>query len=496
MYSSYIYIKEDCKPVRQPQRRMNPTLKDIIKEELQKLLDAGFIYPISDCEWVSPLVLVPKKNVEIYMDDFTPYGSNFQEALSNLGKVLDKCIEMNLSLSPEKCEFLMTEGTVLGHAIYQQGLQVDPNKVAIIQRVPPPQKVRDVRSFLGLARYYRRFIKDFSKLASLLFGILGKDTEFIWSANCQEALDTLKSKLMTAPILRGPNWALPFHIHTNASNKAIGAALGQIDENLPYAIYFISKNLSKAELNYTVTEKELLAVMHSLNKFRHYIIGYQIFVHTDHATIRYLMNKPDVNARIIRWLLLLQQFDLTIVDKPDQILRRCVREEEVFDILLTCHDEPCGGHFVAKRTAFKILQAGYYWPTLHQYVRRYPSRCDQCQRMGKPTPKDEMPVQPQVTFEPFEKWGMDFVGPINPPSKQKQYIIVCTDYLTKWVETKAIKEATEEKVAEFLRENIFYKFGYPRELVTYHGSQFTSNLIEDLLTHHTIKNRTFTPYHP
>eukprot|EP00253_Pinus_taeda_P034036 PITA_34036 len=140
----HIYIKEDCKPVKKPQRRMNPTLKDIVKEELQKLLDAGFIYPISDSEWVSPLVPVPKKNVEIYMDDFTPYGYDFQEALSNIRKVLDKRIEMNLSLSPKKCEFLMTKGTVLGDTILQQGLQVDPNKIAIIQSVLPPQKVRDV----------------------------------------------------------------------------------------------------------------------------------------------------------------------------------------------------------------------------------------------------------------------------------------------------------------------------------------------------------------
>ena len=165
--------------------------------------------------------------------------------------------------------------------------------------------MRVVRSFLGLAGYYQRFIKYFSKLASPLFGLLGKDVEFVWSENCQEALDNLKRKLVTAPILRGQNWAPHFHIHTDASNKAIGATLGQIDENLPYAIYFISKNLSKAELNYTVIEKELLAIVHSLNKFKHYIIGYQTFLHTDHAKIRYLMKKPDVNARIIRWLLLL-----------------------------------------------------------------------------------------------------------------------------------------------------------------------------------------------
>ena len=149
-----------------------------------------------------------------------------------------------------------------------------------------------------------------------MFGLLGKDAKFIWTDNCQEALDTLKGKLVTAPILRGPNWALPFDIHTHASNKEIGVSLGKIDEKLPYAIYFVSKNLSKAELNYTVTEKELLAVVHSLNKFRHYITNYQTFVHTDHAAIRYLMKKPDVNAHIIRWLLLLEQFNLTIVDKP------------------------------------------------------------------------------------------------------------------------------------------------------------------------------------
>jgi len=240
------------------------------------------------------------------MNEFTTYGSNFQEALTNLGKVLTKCIEMNLSLSPKKCEFLMTEGTVLGHTISRQGLQVDPNKISIIQKVPPPQKVRDVQSFLGLARYYRRFIKDFNRLASPFFGLLGKDVEFKCTDDCEGALEELKDKLLSAPILRGSNWALPFHIHTDASNKAISADLGQDEVKLPYAIYFVSKSLSKAEMNYTVTEKEFLAVVHSLNNFRHYIAGYQTFVHTNHAVIRYLMNKADVNAHIIRWLLLLQ----------------------------------------------------------------------------------------------------------------------------------------------------------------------------------------------
>lgn len=180
-----------------------------------------------------------------------------------------------------------------------------PKKIAIIQRVPPPQKRRDVRIFLGLARYYKRFIKDISKLASPLFGLFAKDFEFILSKSCQEALDILKGKLTTTLILRGPNWALHFHIDVDASHKAIGEALGQVEDKLTYAIYFTSKNLSKAELNHTMIEKELLAIVHSLNKFSHYITIYQTFMHTDHAEIKYLMNKPDVNDRTIRRLLLL-----------------------------------------------------------------------------------------------------------------------------------------------------------------------------------------------
>jgi len=132
---------------------------------------------------------------------------------------------------------------------------VDPNKIVVIQKVPPPQKVRDVRSLLGLARYYRRFIKDFSKLVLPSFGLLGKNVEFKWADDCQGALDELKDKLVSTPILSGPNWALPFHIHTDASNRAIGEALGQVEEKLPYGIYFVSKNLSKVEMNYTITEK-------------------------------------------------------------------------------------------------------------------------------------------------------------------------------------------------------------------------------------------------
>jgi hypothetical protein len=142
-----------------------------------------------------------------------------------------------------------------------------------------------------------------------------KNVEFKWTNPCQEAFNTLKHQLSTAPILRGLDWTLSFHISSDASDTTIGSVLVQEENHLPYAIYFISKNMTHAKLNYTVAEKEFLAVIYAINKFQHYITGCSTLVHTDHSAIKYLMNKPITNARVTRWLLLLQEFDITIVDR-------------------------------------------------------------------------------------------------------------------------------------------------------------------------------------
>jgi len=211
---------------------------------------------------------------------------------------------------------MMNQGIVLGHFISFLGIQVDPAKIHVIQTLPIPKTQTDVRIFLGHAGYYRIFIKNFFKIASPLFVLLTKNAKFKWTDDCEKAFNELKHQLSTAPILRGSDWALPFHISSDASDTAIGAVLGQEENNLPYAIYFISKNMTPAELNYTGTEKEFLAVVYAINKFRHYITGYTTFVHTDHSAIKYLMNKSVTNTRVTRWLLLLQEFDITIVDRP------------------------------------------------------------------------------------------------------------------------------------------------------------------------------------
>ena len=163
------------------------------------------------------------------------------------------------------------------------------------------------------------------------------------------------------------------------------------------------------------------------------------------------------------------------------IIRKCVHKDEIYDILKASHDEPCGGHFADKRTAYKELHFGYYWPTIFKDAKKFVRSCDGCQRMGKLVQRDEMPLQPQVLIETFERWALDFVGPIILASKGKSYILVCMDYVTKWIEAKALPRATKQAVVDFLYEDIFTCFGVPREIMTDQGTQFTSKLIQSLM---------------
>ncbi|CAM8988170.1 unnamed protein product [Rhodiola kirilowii] len=173
--------------------------------------------------------------MEVFMDDFSVYGSSFDDCLANLAKVLNRCIETNLVLNWEKCHFMVHEGIVLGHLVSKRGIEVDKAKVEVIEKLPPPRDVKGIRSFLG-------------------------------HAECLLAFATLKKALISAPIIQPPNWDLPFELMCDASDHAIRAVLGQrIDKKL-HAIYYDSKVLNEAQANYTTTEKELLAIVYALDK--------------------------------------------------------------------------------------------------------------------------------------------------------------------------------------------------------------------------------------
>ncbi|KAK1687138.1 hypothetical protein QYE76_047986 [Lolium multiflorum] len=253
--------------------------------------------------------------VEVFMDDFSVYGNSFDNCLRNLDKVLQRCEETNLVLNWEKCHFMVNEGIVLGHKISERGIEVDRAKVEAIEKMPYPRDVKGIRSVLGHAGFYRRFIKDFSKISKPLTNLLQKDVPFVFDDDCKEAFETLKKALTTAPVVEPPDWNLPFEIMCDASDFAVGAVLGQRVDKKLNVIHYASKNLDAAQRNYATTEKELLAVVFACDKFRPYIVDSKVTIHTDHAAIRYLMTKKDAKPRLIRWVLLLQEFDLHIIDR-------------------------------------------------------------------------------------------------------------------------------------------------------------------------------------
>ncbi|KAK1605081.1 hypothetical protein QYE76_028754 [Lolium multiflorum] len=380
-----INMEDDAKPVVEHQRRLIPKMKEVVRNEVLKLLEAGIIYPIADSRWVSPVHCVPKKGgmtvvpndndelipqrvvvgyrmcidfrkvnkvtkkdhyplpfidqmlerlsknthfcfldgysgfsqiavktkdqekttftcpygtyayrrmpfglcnapatfqrcmsaifhgfcesiVEVFMDDFSVYGNSFDSCLRNLDKVLQRCEETNLVLNWEKCHFMVNEGIVLGHKISERGIEVDRAKVEAIEKMPYPRDVKGIRSVLGHAGFYRRFIKDFSKISKPLTNLLQKDVPFVFDDDCKEAFETLKKALTTAPVVEPPDWNLPFEIMCDASDFAVGAVLGQRVDKKLNVIHYASKTLDAAQRNYATTEKELLAVVFAYRK--------------------------------------------------------------------------------------------------------------------------------------------------------------------------------------------------------------------------------------
>ncbi|GKA53048.1 reverse transcriptase domain-containing protein [Tanacetum coccineum] len=216
--------------------------------------------------------------IEIFMDDFSVFGNSFDQCLNNLDKMLGRCEETNLVLNWEKCHFMVKEGVLLGHKIHGKGIKVDKAKIDVIAKLPYPTNIKGVRSFLGHAGFYRRFIKDFSMISKPMTQLLMKDAKFDLSED-------------------------------------LGAVLGQRIDGKFKPIYYASKTLNDAQAHYTTTEKELLAVVFSFDKFCPYLILSKTIVYTDHSALKYLFSKQDTKPRLIRWVLLLQGFNIEIKDK-------------------------------------------------------------------------------------------------------------------------------------------------------------------------------------
>jgi hypothetical protein len=175
--------------------------------------------------------------------------------------------------------------------------------------------VKGIRSFLGHAGFYCRFIKDFSYIARPLTHLLAKDVPFEFDDACLRSFEILKKALISAPIIQPPDWSLPFEIMCDTSDYIVGAVLGQTKDKKHHAIAYASKTLKGPQLNYAITEKELITIVFAIDKFRSYLVGAKVIVYSNHAALKYLLTKKDVKPHLIRWVLLLQEFDLEIKDK-------------------------------------------------------------------------------------------------------------------------------------------------------------------------------------
>ncbi|XP_062075473.1 uncharacterized protein LOC133779536 [Humulus lupulus] len=417
-----LFMEEDARPTIDAQRRLNPTMKEVVRKEVLKWLDVGVIYPISDSAWVSLVQVVLKKG--------------------------------GMTVVKNESNELIPTRTVTG--------------------------------------FYKWFIKDFSKVSKPLSTLLTNGVPFVFDEKCHQVFKILKEKLISTPIVVAPQWDFPFELMCDASDFAVGAVLGQRVDKVFRMIYYASRTLNDAKINYATTEKELLAIVFAFDKFRPYLIGNKVVVYTDHSAIKYLMTKKDSKPRLIRWILLLQEFDVEIKDKkgtenlffevsvckevpwfaayvnflaatdippemtrqqlkkfysevkhyyweepilykhcPDQVIRRCVPEEEMLSILTHCHTLHCGGHFGGTRTTAKVLQSGFYWPTLFKDANAFVKSCDRCQKTGNISRRDQMSMTGILEVELFDVWGIDFMGPF-PSSFNNKYILLVVDYVSKW----------------------------------------------------------------
>ncbi|EGD79431.1 hypothetical protein PTSG_12973 [Salpingoeca rosetta] len=263
-------------------------------------------------------VLADVAGVSMYLDDIVIFSPTFDAHLATLRTVLERLRAVNLQLRRDKCSFIQDELEYLGHLVSKHGVKPNPAKIDAIFSMPAPKDVRELRAFLGMAGFYRRFVDKFAEIGAPLYALLRDGTEFKFGEPQQVAFRRLKAALASSPVLVYPDFARPFTLATDASGVGLGAVLQQRQDGdgklRPVA--FISRVLNKAERKYSVTEQECLALVWAVKKFRPYLHGQRFTVVTDHRALQWLRNLKDPTGRLGRWALALQDMDFDVVHKP------------------------------------------------------------------------------------------------------------------------------------------------------------------------------------
>jgi hypothetical protein len=247
----------------------------------------------------------------VYLDDVIVIGSTFEEHLLNLRKVFERFRDARLKLNPGKCHLLQREVKYLGHIVSPEGISTDPEKLKAVREWPAPKDKHEVRSFLGLCTYYRRFISGFANIAKTLTKLTEQKKIFQWTPGAETAFQTLKGALCTAPVLAYPQPGERFIVDTDASNFGIGGVLSQVQDGQERVIAYYSQTLNKAEKNYCVTRRELLAIVRTLEHFHKYLYGQPFYLRIDHSALIWLMSFKNLEGQTARWIQRLQEYNFT-----------------------------------------------------------------------------------------------------------------------------------------------------------------------------------------
>ena len=280
----------------------------------------------------------------VYLDDIIVFSKSFEEHLSTLESVFQRIDQAGLTFKLNKCHFCKKEVKYLGHIVSSDGIMPDPEKISGIESYPIPRDLKQLQQFLGLTNYYRRFIDHYSDIAAPLYELTRKTAKgFCWTPSCTTAFQSLKAALSSPPVLSYPSFHLPFILSTDASDGAIGAVLSQSHDGEEHPVAYWSRQLQKAERNYSTIEREALAVVSAIKHFYPYLYGHKFSVVTDHNPLTTLKGLKDVGGRIARWILFLQQFDMEFCFKPgkyntnaDTMSRVPVNTQPVFSIVDLC----------------------------------------------------------------------------------------------------------------------------------------------------------------
>ncbi|GJY30916.1 reverse transcriptase domain-containing protein [Tanacetum coccineum] len=483
-------MEEDYEPAVQHQIRVNLKIHDVIKKEVEKLLDARLIYLISDSPWVSPVHCVPKKG------GMTVVTNDENELVpTRLVTGWRVCIDYRkLNEATRKDHFPLPFMDQILKRLAGNEYYCFLDGFSCYIQIPIDPKDQEKTTFTCPYRTFAYRRMPFSLCNAP--GTFQRCMMAIFHDMIEKTMGILKKKLTKALILIAPDWDQPFELMCDASDYAIvidtKGAKNYAADHLSRLENPYENVLDPKEINETFPLETLNMVTSRGDPSTPWFADYANY-HAGNFIVKGMStqqkNKFFKDVKHYFW-------DDPFLFKTcaDQVIRRCVSGQEAVDILTACHSGPTGGHYGANYTAKKVFDSGFYWPTIYKDAHELVKNCDSCQRQGKISQRDEMPQNSIQVCEIFDVWGIDFMGPF-PSSRGNKYILVAVDYLSKWVEAKALPTNDARVVVKFLK-SLFTRFGTPRAIISDRGTYFCNDKFAKVMSKYGVTHRLATAYHP